>query len=147
MRWPDLPTVHAIEMAAFPESAWSVESFWGELAGVPDTRWYVVALVDGAVAGYAGLMAVGPQADVQTIAVGADHRRGGVGARLLAELVVEARRRGCTSVLLEVRADNAAAVALYQSHGFEQISRRTGYYGPGRDALVMRLRLSAGGGP
>jgi ribosomal protein S18 acetylase RimI-like enzyme len=42
---------------------------------------------------------------------------------------------------LEVRADNDAAVALYESEGFEAIDRRVGYYQPdGVDAIVMRLQ-------
>ncbi len=59
MRWPDIPSVHRIEQASFPETAWSVESFWGELAGVPASRWYLVAEVGRTVVGYGGLMAVG----------------------------------------------------------------------------------------
>lgn len=139
MRWPDIPVVHRIEWASFPETAWSVESFWGELAGVPASRWYVVAEVGGIVVGYGGLMAVGVEGDVQTLAVEQSQRRFGIGGALLDALVDEATRRGCTSVMLEVAAANAAAQTLYAHRGFEQVARRSGYYGPGRDAVVMRL--------
>jgi ribosomal protein S18 acetylase RimI-like enzyme len=37
-----------------------------------------------------------------------------------------------------VRADNAAAIALYRAYGFEQLAVRGDYYGPGRDAMIMR---------
>ena len=40
--------------------------------------------------------------------------------------------------------DNAAARHLYERLGFEQVAVRRGYYGPGRDALVLRRWLSAG---
>jgi [ribosomal protein S18]-alanine N-acetyltransferase len=147
MRWPDIPAVHRIERASFPDTAWSAESFWGELAGVPASRWYLVAEVGGTVAGYGGLMAVGAEGDVQTLAVEESQRRFGIGGVLLDALVGEAMRRRCTSVLLEVAADNAAAQALYAGRGFEQVARRSGYYGPGRDAVVMRLSVRRRGVP
>jgi ribosomal-protein-alanine N-acetyltransferase len=43
-------------------------------------------------------------------------------------------------VLLEVNAESAPAVTLYESAGFEVISRRSSYYGPGQDAFIMRRR-------
>lgn len=141
MRWPDIPAVHRIEVAAFPETAWSVETFWAELAGVPESRWYGVADIDGDVVGYAGLMTVGAQGDVQTIAVDAANRGQGIGRLLLDAVIEESRNRGCTSLLLEVAADNTGARTLYRRRGFEQLAVRAGYFGPGRDAVVMRLPL------
>ena len=41
----------------------------------------------------------------------------------------------------EVAADNEAAQSLYTRKGFRSLARRTGYYGPGQDAVVMRRRL------
>lgn len=141
MRWWDITAVGTIERVLFPD-AWSDEAFWSELAGVPDTRHYVVAELGGLVVGYAGLFATRHQADVQTLAVAPGHQGTGLGARLLQVLLEEAIRRGCAEVLLEVRADNAAARALYARHGFEQISVRRGYYHPdATDALVLRRRL------
>ncbi len=150
MRWWHLEPVTRLERQVFGATAWSAETFWSELAR-PD-RWYVVAVParapaggDGAgehqVLGYAGLMDTGGQADVQTIAV-APHARGqGLGAVLLHALLAEGRARGATSVMLEVRADNQAAVGLYQRFGFERLSVRRRYYQPGDvDAWVMRLR-------
>ncbi len=82
---------------------------------------------------------------MQTLAVEESQRGLGVGGVLLDALVDEAVRRGCTSVLLEVAADNAAAQTLYAGRGFEQVARRSGYYGPGRDAVVMRLSVRRSG--
>lgn len=141
MRWWDVEAAHRIETDLFPDP-WSVEAFWSELAHVPETRHYLVADVDGAVAGYAGLAATGHQADVQTLAVARDRQGSGLGRRLLDALLAEARRRGAGEVLLDVRAENLVAQALYAGAGFERIAVRRGYYQPGgTDALVLRLRL------
>ena len=81
------------------------------------------------------------QGDIQTLAVAPEHRRTGLGRTLLRGLLAEASARGVGDVFLEVRADNDAAVALYESEGFEAIDRRVGYYQPdGVDAIVMRLQ-------
>lgn len=48
--------------------------------------------------------------------------------------------RSCTdgaAATLEVRAGNAAAVALYRRLGFEEVGRRRRYYADGSDALLM----------
>lgn len=144
MRWWDVDAVHRLETDLFPDP-WSVEAFWSELAHVPETRHYLVAEAGGnagSVVGYAGLVASGHQGDVQTLAVARDRQGGGLGARLLDALLAEARRRGVSEVLLEVRAENLAAQALYARAGFERIAVRRGYYRPGgTDALVLRLRL------
>jgi ribosomal-protein-alanine N-acetyltransferase len=140
MRWWDIDAALAIEQELFPD-AWSVETFWAELARVPETRHYLVADDDGAVVGYAGLMTVGRQADVQTVAVAPDHQRQHLGATLLRAIVDEAISRGCTEVLLEVRVDNEPALHIYEKAGFERISVRGGYYPGGVDGLVLRLRL------
>lgn len=141
MRWWDVDAVHRIETEVFADP-WSVELFWSELAHVPESRHYLVADLGGAVVGYAGLAATGYQADVQTLAVAAGRQGHGLGTRLLEALLAEARRRKAGEVLLEVRAENDAAQALYARAGFERIGVRRGYYRPGgTDALVLRLRL------
>ena len=140
MRWWDIDAALAIERELFPD-AWSDETFWAELARVPETRHYLVADDDGAIVGYAGLMTVGRQADVQTVAVAPDRQGQNLGATLLRAIVDEATARGCTEVLLEVRVDNEAALHLYDKVGFERISVRRGYYPGGVDGLVMRLRI------
>jgi ribosomal protein S18 acetylase RimI-like enzyme len=84
---------------------------------------------------------------VQTLATAPAEQGKGLGRRLLDALVAEARRREAGEVLLEVRADNAAAQALYARVGFERIGVRRGYYRPGgTDALVLRLPLRGGAG-
>lgn len=145
MRWWDIEPVLELERALFPEDAWSAGMFWSELADARHpraTRWYTVAedAAQGRIVGYAGLMAVAGEGDVQTIAVAEDHWGSGLGSRLLARLVGQAAEADCTDLLLEVRVDNDRAQRLYRRFGFEPVGVRRGYYQPsGTDALVMRL--------
>jgi [ribosomal protein S18]-alanine N-acetyltransferase len=142
MRWWDIELVLPWEQLLFPQDPWTAAGFWSELAGVPETRSYLLADVDGELAGYGGLMCVSDAADIQTIAVVPHHQGRGVGRALLEALMAEAARRGVTTVMLEVRSDNAPAIALYESHGFDRQAHRRNYYGPGHDAVVMRRRLT-----
>jgi ribosomal-protein-alanine N-acetyltransferase len=142
MHWTDLETVLPMEQALFLHDPWSAETFWAELARVPETRCYVVVQdADDTIVGYAGLMTVGDDADVQTIAVKPQAQGRGLGRLLLHSLMRTARDRGCHQLFLEVRSDNAAALHLYEREGFEQLGRRRDYYGTGVDALTMRLFL------
>jgi [ribosomal protein S18]-alanine N-acetyltransferase len=139
----DITAVEVLERRLFPVDAWPMQMFFDELAQV-DTRRYVVAEARGQIVGYAGLMCIEPIADVQTIAVVPEFEGKGIGSAILTELLDEAQRRGATEVLLEVRADNPRAQALYVRFGFEQIHVRRRYYRDGTDALIMRLTLTEG---
>ncbi|CAB4829347.1 MAG: ribosomal-protein-alanine N-acetyltransferase [Actinobacteria bacterium] len=138
MRWWDIPAVHAIETSIFMTDPWSVEQFWSELS--QPTRRYFVAEIDGAIVGYAGSFVLTPEADVQTMGVAADQRGRGIGALLLTTLIEQAIQAQAAQLILEVRSDNGAAIAMYQRFGFERISSRPNYYAPDVDALIMRLR-------
>lgn len=131
----DVRAVMDLEHALFPLDAWSEGMLRDELA--EPTRHYLVAVSGDAVVGYAGLRAVAPEGDVQTMAVSEQVWGRGVGSSLLTELLTEAGRRGVTHMFLEVRSDNPRAQRLYGRFGFVQIGVRRGYYN-GADALVMR---------
>jgi [ribosomal protein S18]-alanine N-acetyltransferase len=141
LRWWDVEAVQALDAELFGPTAWSAAMFWSELAA-GESRWYVLAeTADGRLAGYAGLLVSGREADVQTIGVAPAMQGRGVGTLLLRALTAEAARRGATSLVLEVRADNDAAIGLYAREGFERISVRRRYYQPGDvDAWIMRRR-------
>lgn len=150
MRWWDIDPVLELEKDLFPEDAWSRGMFWSELAharGPEASRRYVVAVAGNRVVGYAGLVAQGELADIQTIAVARDTQGMGLGSLLLTDLLRAATAFECTEVMLECRVDNVRAQKLYERHGFEPIGFRRGYYQPGNvDALVMRLTTVTGSG-
>jgi ribosomal-protein-alanine N-acetyltransferase len=138
-RWWHVTDVLPIEEDLFGAEKWSPGMFWNELAR---RHFYLVALDDGDVVGYGGLMVVAKsEAWVQNIAVRSQSQRHGVGRRLLEALLAEAKRRGVTQTLLEVAVDNAPAQRLYATYDFEPIGIRRGYYQPSNtDALVMMRR-------
>lgn len=140
VRWQDLEVLAALETELFGDEAWSLASWWGELAGRP-RREYLLAEDEG-IAGYAGLDHGGEVSDVMTIAVVPRARGTGLGRRLLEDLVSRSRAAGADRLLLEVRADNDAARGLYTVRGFTELQTRRGYYPGGVDALVLALDLT-----
>ncbi len=137
MRWWHIDDVLPLEQDLFVDDRWTARTYWSELAQL-DTRFYLVAVDEAEIVGYAGLCDYPDEAFVQTVAVAKTAQGGGLGARLLQTLLDEAERRGQRRVLLEVRADNDRAIALYERFGFRRTGIRRGYYQPsGTDAVVM----------
>jgi [ribosomal protein S18]-alanine N-acetyltransferase len=95
----------------------------------------------GGVLAAATTQVVADVADLHRIVVLGPERRRGTGSALLRHAMTEAGRRGARTMMLEVRADNVAALSVYRRAGFTEIDRRPGYYGRGSDAVVMRTRL------
>ncbi len=137
----DLDSVLAIERVSFL-TPWSRAAFVYELKQNRVARCWV-ARHSRDVVGYLCLWEVGPEVHITNIAVHPGWRRRGVARTLLGGLMEDARRRGITQVILEVRPTNAEARGLYESFGFRVIGRRRGYYpDTGEDALVMEANLA-----
>jgi [ribosomal protein S18]-alanine N-acetyltransferase len=79
---------------------------------------------------------------INNVAVRDIYRRRGMGGALLGAVLTDGARRGARIALLEVRAGNEAAQALYARYGFRAAGRRRNYYAdPLEDALVMSVAL------
>src|SRR6476469_7069245 len=132
--WADIPALVDLEEILFPGDApWTWRMFAGELeAGC----FYVVHRdQDGLTDGYAGMALTADEAEVHTIGVRPAAQGAGLGRALLRDLLAHAGRR---RVVLEVRTDNAPAIALYESEGFVILGVRRRYYRPsGADAYTM----------
>ena len=89
--------------------------------------------------GVALLWVLGADAELLAVAIRGDARRRGHGRALMQAAIERARERGAERVLLEVRADNEAAISLYRALGFRLLDTRRRYYAGGTDALVMEL--------
>jgi [ribosomal protein S18]-alanine N-acetyltransferase len=64
-----------------------------------------------------------------------------IGVQLLEYALHYASMQSCEKVLLEVRSDNARAIALYESFGFQILKTSVAFYGDGCDALIMQKKL------
>jgi ribosomal-protein-alanine N-acetyltransferase len=95
--------------------------------------------------GYAVLRPVLDEAELLSIGVAAGHQRKGLGREMLLEILDLACERDMLRVFLEVRASNAAAIALYRSAGFREIGVRRDYYknaSGSEDAITMACKLT-----
>ena len=122
----------------------AVDREWGEAAaraflGRPSASALVACAAGGGIDGFIIGQAAGGEAEIIQITVAGAARRRGVGSALLGAFLAAHAGKAC---FLEVRRDNAAAMALYRAHGFAPAGRRRGYY-RGRegaqDAVLMRL--------
>lgn len=136
-----LPAVAALEKACFPADPWSEELFRGALSS-PHACVLLALGEDGGILGYAVVSTVLDEGNLDNIAVARSARRQGVADALLSALTGFGRER-LSRLMLEVRASNSPAIALYEKHGFHQAGLRPGYYQhPREDAVIMTREFS-----
>ena len=129
-----LSDVASIEEMSF-SLPWSLESL--ELM-LTERASALVALEDGRVLGYVGMMCVLDEGQIINVAVHPDARRRGVGRSLMEATQTYAKERGIVFLSLEVRESNIAARSLYSSLGWEEQGIRKGFYShPVENACVM----------
>ncbi len=135
MKPEDAAAVEQVEKACFA-IPWSRESFWQEAAN--EQTFYLLALEEERVIGYAGAWLVAGEAQVTNVAVHPEFRGRGVATSLMAELIRVVKARGVTAMTLEVRPSNAAALAVYAKFGLKSVGLRKGYYQDnGEDAMIL----------
>lgn len=136
----DIPVLVSYEKLLFPYSPWNSAQFKEEFAGIPSTRFMSVAEANNAIIGYCGvfLPAPGVEADILTVAVLPEYRRKGIAKEFMRQIEEWSKARSASAMMLEVEHTNESAIELYKSLGYTKISVRMDYYGPGKDAFVMR---------
>ena len=120
----DLDGLHHLETACF-DDAWSAASL---RTALEDPRYVVLAAGPaGAPVGYILGWTVGDEGEIARLAVMPAMRRHGLGRTLLQACRTEMNARGAVDLFLDVRAGNAAALALYRGYGFEEVAQRRAY--------------------
>lgn len=119
------------------DDPWPQMAFVRELAA--EHIRYVAARAGDKLVGYAGISRLGRVApfeyEIHTIGVDPAYQRHGIGRAMMTRLLEDVDG----AVYLEVRTDNDAAIALYQSLGFVTVGVRRRYYrASGADAFTMR---------
>lgn len=140
MRADDVDRVAAIEASAYA-FPWSRTIFADCLRAGYEC---IVLVRDGEVVGYGVLSTGANEAHILNVCVAPAEQGKGLGRRVVGRLIELARWQRSERVFLEVRPSNPAAIALYESMGFNEFGRRPNYYPAkkGReDALVMAMEL------
>ena len=140
----DIPVLASYEKLLFPYSPWNTAQFKEEFVGIPTTRFMSVAESENQIIGYCGVFvpAPGVEADILTVAVLPEYRRQGIAREFMRQIEEWSRERGASAMMLEVEQSNDSAIELYKSLGYMKISVRMDYYGPGKDAFVMRKEFA-----
>ena len=129
------------KVAELEQQAYSVP--WNA-ASVADTLSYdynfiITARGGEKLAGYLIFNLIMDQSELLRITVDESLRNNGIGRKLMDSYINEIKGIAESS-LLEVRASNVPAIALYERCGYEKLATRKGYYSaPVEDALVMSL--------
>jgi ribosomal protein S18 acetylase RimI-like enzyme len=143
-RETDLAALLAIEAACFASDRLSRRSLRRLLA--VETARIRLASLSGRPVGYhiVLLRAGSAVARLYSLAVDPAARGKGSGAALLDDAEKVSRRLGRKALRLEVRADNAGAIRLYESRGYVRIGTWRQYYADKTDALRYEKRLGPG---
>lgn len=139
----DVAAIAQIEKQCFSDP-WSEESFRSLVEGA-HALFLVAISPDGRVVGYTASIDVREDAELLNVAVNLDWRRQGIGALLLDSIIAALLEKQVKTLYLEVRESNVAALALYKSREFRELSLRRNYYRrPVENALVLSLDLAPG---
>ena len=133
-----------LERAASTAAHWSRAQYEAIFQPNAPLRLCLVA-ENGPLQAFLVAQTAGPEWELENIVVAPFARRRRLGTQLLCGLLEHARQRQAVAVLLEVRASNAAARALYQACGFVEAGTRPRYYqNPREDAVICSYNLQYG---
>ncbi len=131
-----------IAIAAIEEECFSMPwSAQGIIDAVYEGARFLVFEEDREIVGYLGVRRVLETGFIYNVAVKGKYRRRGIGLALLEELDRLAETLELETLTLEVRMSNAAAIALYERCGYENVGKRPAFYeNPREDAIIMTKR-------
>ena len=140
-----LQAVANIETLVQPEDPWTEQTL-AEMLAQDSTHIMIVYKPEEEagykIVGYCLYQVVFEQAEILRIGTHTDYQRQGIASQLFATLNNELINNKVESLLLEVRADNAPALALYEQQAFAVIHTRKNYYQlphqPSVDALILQ---------
>ncbi|MDY0871998.1 GNAT family N-acetyltransferase [Dongia rigui] len=136
-----LAELHHRCFTAIWDRPWNAKSFADVLA-MPGAAGQILSVGDAPVGFGITLQAV-DEVDVLLIGVLPEARGAGLGPMLLDSLLSAAASRGAARALLEVAAENRAAIATYTKVGFTICGRRKQYYPGPTDAILYERALNS----
>jgi ribosomal protein S18 acetylase RimI-like enzyme len=142
----DFAALYAIEEACFQPPFRFGRRYMQKLIAAPQSATWI-AESEARLAGFAivewNQEMQGVIAYIQTIEVAPEFRRRGIGAALMHRAQESAREAGAAVMWLHVAAENAAAIRLYEEHGYRYFGSEEHFYASGRAAHLYRKALLA----
>lgn len=80
-------------------------------------------------------------AELITLDVHPDFRRLGLGRRMVTESLSKLREMGHSHATCQISVINRPSLDLHTSFGFRRVRQLANYYGPGRDAYLLKAKL------
>lgn len=132
----DIEDVIVTENLSF-ETPWSEAAFVQELTNNKNALYRVIK-VNGKSIAYGGMWLLFDEVHITNIAVHPEYRGFGYGNILMKDMINCAKTAKMSSMTLEVRVGNTAAINLYKKFGFVSVATRKRYYqDTGEDAIIM----------
>ena len=140
----DFPMLYAVEKLCFEPPFRFSRAYMRALVRNPNAATWIVE-ENSELAGFA-IVEWLPDEDpctayIQTIEVHPAWRCRGIAANLLRHVENSASAAGVSSIWLHVDTENAAAVHLYEAHGYARKGREEHYYARTRAAFVYAKRF------
>ncbi|MBK0395915.1 ribosomal protein S18-alanine N-acetyltransferase [Kingella bonacorsii] len=128
----DIPALASLDQQTNPHP-WTANQF--QAAHQPPIRTLLIAERDQQIIGYIAWQHIQDEIELHLIATAPSHRQQGIASQLMQQLIATAQQHHAR-IILEVRASNHIAQALYRKHQFTPIATRKNYYG-NEDAIIM----------
>ena len=121
-----------LHKVCFPHRPWGADEF----RGLKQSGCEIIASKNGFIV----WRTVVDEAEIITIGVHPDARGAGIATAMLGIMENEVKKAGAKKILLDVSAENTAAINLYKKCGFIENGRHPKYYN-GVDAILMEKNI------
>lgn len=141
----DIPALLVLELQSETAAHWQPDEYYAFFDPAMPRRVVLVATTDSvpsSVVGFVVTRTLKDEWEIENLVVAPEQRRCGLGTALLREIFRRASSEQVSTIVLEVRESNVAALRLYEKNGFTNDGRRREYYrDPPEDALLLRATL------
>jgi tRNA threonylcarbamoyl adenosine modification protein YeaZ/ribosomal-protein-alanine acetyltransferase len=131
----DVEDAWKLEQINLGKEAWTQKQLLDAMTR--DDTIYLVAEMAGRIVGLCGVQNISGDGEVTNVSVSGDVRREGCGYKMVKQLLERGKGIGIRDYTLEVRAQNAPAIRLYEKLGFKSEGVRPGFYDDPKDDAVI----------
>jgi len=136
----DIARIAFLEKQFYGKQAYPALFFYQALQQWPAT--FLTIKANEKIAGYSLMTPISDSSvSLMSLLIGKSFQDKGLGKQLLQQSIAVAGSQNYKQLELSVSPDNASAIALYKSFGFNPTKTQTDYLGPGEDRLLMTLSL------